>query len=276
MNNAAMKIEDTKIDDMKKADMKLSLHLAELRKRLFLILLVLAATMAGGLWIATDLLNYLRTLGPAAGIMWHAFSPWDSIRVYMQAAFLCSVGVSMPFILYQLWAFVRPGLRREERSAALRYIPLATLLFAAGVAFAYFVVFRSAFRFSATLNERMEMTETYGTAQYFSFMFSILLPVSLIFELPAVLMFLTKLRLIRPVFLRKYRRHAYLGLIAVSTFIAPPDFVSNLLIAAPLLLLFELSVMLSSFIHRRQVLLDRASESATGDPGSPQPQMQTG
>ncbi|MFC5401390.1 twin-arginine translocase subunit TatC [Cohnella soli] len=269
MNNA-----DMRNVDMKKDDMKLSLHLAELRKRLFLILLMLAVTMAGGLWIATDLVNYLQTLAPASAISWHAFSPWDSIRVYMQAAFLCSVAVSMPFTLYQLWAFVRPGLRREERSAALRYIPLATVLFAAGLIFAYFVVFRSAFRFAATLNDRMEMTETYGTAQYFSFMFSILLPVSLIFELPAVLMFLTKLRLIRPAFLRKYRRHAYLGLIAVSTFIAPPDFVSNLLIAAPLLLLFELSVMLSSFIHRRQLLHDLASESAIGDLGSPQ--MQSG
>jgi len=142
----------------------------------------------------------------------------------------------------------------------LRYIPLAALLFLAGLSFAYFVVFQSAFHFAGELNKRMDVTETYGAAQYFSFMFSILLPVSLIFELPAVFMFLTKLRILKPALLRKYRRHAYFGLIVVSTFIAPPDFISNILIAVPLILLFELSVLLSAHIYRKQTERDPAFE----------------
>jgi len=243
---------------MKEEGMKLSLHLGELRKRIFLIVVVLALTMIGGLLTATGLLNYLRTIEPAKAMNWHVFSPWDSIRLYMQVAFILSVGVTMPFILFQLWAFVRPGLHREERDAALRYIPLVALFFLAGLCFAYFVVFPSAFHFASGLNREMNVTETYGAAQYFSFMFSLLLPVSLIFELPALLMFLTKLRILNPVILRKFRRYAYFALIVLSTFIAPPDFISNLLIAAPLLLLYEFSVVLSARIHRKQVERDHA------------------
>jgi len=113
------------------------------------------------------------------------------------------------------------------------------------------------------LNKRMDVTETYGAAQYFSFMFSILLPVSLIFELPALLMFLTKLRMLKPALLRKFRRHAYFGLIIVSTFIAPPDFISNILIAIPLILLYELSVLLSAQIYRKQMERDHSFEEET-------------
>jgi len=81
--------------------MKLSLHLGELRKRIFLILVVLAVTMVGGLLSASGILNYLRTLEPANTMSWNVFSPWDSIRLYMQIAFIVSVGVSMPFILHR-------------------------------------------------------------------------------------------------------------------------------------------------------------------------------
>ncbi|WP_391574843.1 twin-arginine translocase subunit TatC [Cohnella sp.] len=243
---------------MKEKEMKLSLHLAELRKRVFRIVAVLVVTMVGGLLTANDVLAYLRSVKPADAVSWHVFSPWDSIRLYMQIAFIVSVGLSMPVILYQLWAFVKPGLREEERSATFRYIPLTALLFLAGLGFAYFVVFQSAFHFAGMLNKRMNVTETYGAAQYFSFMFSILLPVSLIFELPALLMFLTKLRMLKPGLLRKFRRHAYFGLIVVSTFIAPPDFLSNILIAIPLILLYELSVLLSARIYRKQMERDLA------------------
>lgn len=245
--------------------MKLAAHLQELRKRILQVLVVVAATMAVGFWTATDILNVLRTLEPASTMAWNVFSPWDSIRLYVSIAFLFSVGVSLPFILYQLWAFVRPGLVEEERRAARRYIPLAGLLFAAGLVFAYFVVFQSAFHFARMLNARMGVTETYGAAQYFSFMLSILLPVSLIFELPAVVMLLTKLRIVKPALLRKYRRHAYLGLIVISTFMAPPDLISNLLIALPLILLYELSVLLSSRIERQRIKPEPAFEVRMGD-----------
>jgi len=253
--------EANRLDGMgsvSEGEMKLSLHLGELRKRVLLVLIVLAVTMAGGFLSATGILNYLRTLEPANTISWNVFSPWDSIRLYMQVAFILSVGVSMPVILYQLWAFVRPGLRMEERTAALRYIPLAVLLFLAGLIFAYFVVFQSAFHFAGQLNKQMAMLETYGASQYFSFMFSILLPVSLIFELPVLFMFLTKLRILKPALLRKYRRQAYFGLVVVSTLIAPPDFISNILMAIPLILLYELSVLLSVHIYRKHIKHDLA------------------
>lgn len=247
---------------MQDDQMSLVDHLGELRTRIFKIVAVLAVTMIGGFIIATRLLNYLKGIPPASEVSWHAFSPWDGIRLYMQFAFLLSVGITLPFTLYQLWGFVRPGLREEERSATLRYIPLTVLLFLAGLSFAYFVVFKLAFTFTTKLNQSMNLTETYGITQYFSFMFNILLPVSLMFELPVLIMFLTRIRLLNPERLRKIRRYAYLILVILSTFIAPPDLVSNILIAIPLILLYELSVWMSGRIYRRQQEEERAREEA--------------
>jgi len=81
-------------DSMKEKEMKLSLHLAELRKRVFRIVAVLVVTMVGGLLTANDILAYLRSVKPADAVSWHVFSPWDSIRLYMQIAFIVSVGLS--------------------------------------------------------------------------------------------------------------------------------------------------------------------------------------
>lgn len=97
----------------------------------------------------------------------------------------------------------------------------------------------------------MELEETYGIAQYFSFMFNIVIPCALMFELPIVIAFLTALRLVTPTLLRKWRRYGYMLLVVLSTLVAPPDLLSNLFILVPFLLLFELSILLSAAIHKR-------------------------
>jgi sec-independent protein translocase protein TatC len=243
-------------EHMQDVSMSLADHLEELRKRLIWIILVLTVTMIAGFFAAKPLLEYLKQNEPASSINWNAFSPWDGIRVYMQVAFILSFVVTSPFTLYQLWSFVKSGLKETERKAALHYIPYSVFMFLAGLNFAYFIVFPLAFKFTLIFNKSMNLAEVYGVAQYFTFMFNILLPLSLLFELPIVVLFLTRLRILNPMRLRKMRRYAYMMLLIAATLVTPPDVISVLIVAIPLMGLYEISVLISRSIYLKQLVTD--------------------
>jgi len=184
--------------------------------------------------------------------------------MYMSFALVVGLIVTLPFSLYQLWAFLKPGLRPEEQKASLIFIPFAFLLFLLGLAFGYFVVFQMAFLFTSGIAGKLELKETYGIAQYFSFMFNILIPIALVFELPIVVMFLTKLRILNPKRLHKIRRYAYMILVVIAAVITPPDAISAIIVAIPMIVLYEFSVMLSGVIYRKQLLQDQTWEKEFG------------
>jgi len=239
-------------------------HLLELRKRLLWVLAVMTVSMIAGFFFARRLIVMLLHAKPAAGMAFslNAFSPWDSVRIFVQVSFLAGLCFALPFALFQLWLFVKPGLTELEQKATLRYIPGASFLFLTGIAFGYFVIFPMAFRFTIAVTQSLGLTETYGVAQYFSFLFNIVLPMSLLFQLPVVVMFLTQIRLINPMRLKKLRKAAYLLLIIIATFVTPPDLISDVLVAAPLILLYEASVLLSARLYRRQ--LEQSQEKEPG------------
>lgn len=240
------------MNPMKDDSMPLVDHLEELRKRMIWIVLVLVFTMVGGFFAAKPVLNMFRHVYPAADMKWNVFSPWDGLRIYMQFSFIISLLVTLPFILYHIWSYVKPGLHELEQKAALRYIPYTIVLFLAGLGFGYFLVFPLAFKFTSSLNQNLDLTETYGITQYFSFMFNILLPLSLLFELPVVIVFLTRIHLVNPKRLRKLRRYAYMILLLTATLVTPPDVISVLLVAGPLILLYEISIVFSAKVHISQ------------------------
>lgn len=236
-------------------------HLGELRKRIIWTLIVLVLTMIVGFFIAQPTILYLKSVEPASNIEWNVFSPWDSLRIYVNVAFIFALLVSLPFTLYQVWSFVKPGLRPQEQKASIVYIPFAFLLCLSGLAFGYFLVFPLAFFFTSTISGALQLTETYGISQYFSFMFNILIPLSLLFQLPIVVMFLTKLRILNPKILSKFRRYAYFILLIVGAVITPPDMISALIVTIPMIVLYEFSIMLAKIIFRKQQAEDEAREA---------------
>ncbi|MFD1954137.1 twin-arginine translocase subunit TatC [Paenibacillus thailandensis] len=240
--------------------MSLVEHLGELRKRIIYVLIVLVAGLIGGLFAADPAYEYLTSREPASGLALHAFSLWDGIGIYMKFAVVLALIPAIPFAAYQLWAFVKPGLRENEQRATVKYIPLALLLFLTGLAFSYFVVFPLAFNFTRHVTAQLNLEETYGMTQYFSFMFNIVIPISLLFELPLVVMFLTAIRILNPARLRKMRRLAYFVLIFIGTLVTPPDFISDILVAVPLIALYEASVYMAGLVYRKQVEADRKWE----------------
>lgn len=245
--------------------MSLVEHLSELRKRLIWVIVVLIIGMVIGLIFAQPLINYLQTVPPANTIKMNVFSPGDALRIYMNFGLVTGLIVTIPFALYHLWAFLKPGLREEEQKASLVFVPFAFLLFLVGLAFGYFVVFRMAFLFTSSISQRLALTETYGISQYFSFMFSIIIPLSLLFELPIVVMFLTRLRILNPAIMRKFRRYAYLVLVVVAAVITPPDATSMVLVFLPMIVLYEFSAFLSGLIYRKQLLADQQWEADKGE-----------
>ncbi|WP_442601861.1 twin-arginine translocase subunit TatC [Paenibacillus sp. KN14-4R] len=245
-------------------EMVLFEHIGELRKRLMWVLVFLIIGMGAGLYVAKPVLLYLQKLPPANGLEWHVFSPWDALRLYMSFSLVIGFIVTMPVLMYQIWAFVSPGLRDTERGAAIKYLPFAVLLYLLGLAFGYFVVFPMAFHFSTSISGSLNIIETYGAAQYFSFMFNIIIPLSILFELPIIVMFLTKIRLLNPARLSKFRRLAYMVLVILAAVITPPDAISAILVFVPMVVLYEFSVVLSGMIYRKQLAQDAAWEQEYG------------
>lgn len=249
---------------MKNEEMSLVEHLGELRKRIMWILVVLVIGMVGGLVAARPIIRYLKSIPPADGIGWNVFSPWDALRLYMNFGLAVGLLITLPVILFHIWAFVKPGLRETEQKASLLYVPYAFLLFLMGLSFGYWVVFPMAFYFTSSISKSLEITEMYGAAQYFTFMFNIILPLACVFEMPIVVMFLTKIKLLNPKRLHKFRRYAYMLMVILATVITPPDAISAILVSVPLIILYEFSVFMSGFIYRKQLANDAAWELEFG------------
>lgn len=225
-------------------------HLEELRGRIIKILLAFIVFFIINFiyvediyhWLIKDLDQKLAVLGPS-----------DILWVYMMIAAVLSMAAVIPVAAYQIWRFVAPALKHGERKVTISFIPFLFLLFLAGIAFGYFVLFPTVLGFLTTLSKGQ--FETLFTAEkYFRFMLNLTLPFGLLFEMPLVVIFLTKLGILNPVRLAKARKVSYFMLIIISILVTPPDFMSDILVTVPLLILYELSVTLSKIVYRKRLI----------------------
>jgi len=227
-------------------------HLQELRVRLIWTILFFVITLVIGFVLAEPVINFFKQSEAARGIPWNVFAFSDAIRVYLQFAFFIAIVLSLPFILFQIWGFVAPGLTKTEQKATAWFIPSAFLLFIGGASFAYFIIFPMIVHFLSKIAKQLGVQEMYGMSQYFGFMFNIIIPFGLLFELPIVIIFLTRIGIVRPALLVKFRKFAYLILVTVAAMITPPELVTNILVSVPLILLYEFSIWLSRIAVKRR------------------------
>lgn len=220
-------------------------HFEELRRRLLVVLISFIVSCCGGFvyvdqmydWLVMDLDGKLAILGPT-----------DILWVYFVIAGSVAVGITIPIAGFQVWQFVKPALSQKERTATLMYIPALAVLFAAGISFGYFVLFPMVLSFMQKIAAD-QVIMMYTADKYFRFLMNMTLPFGLLFELPVVVMFLTKLGILNPSRLAKARKLAYFLLIVISISITPPDFISDILVTVPLLILYEASVTLSRIVY---------------------------
>lgn len=234
---------------MENREMHVVEHLDELRKRLIQTLLAFMVSLFAAFiyvkdiyqWLVRDLEGKLSILGPS-----------DILWVYMMISGVFAVTVTIPVIAYQIWKFVSPALTKEEQKITLAFIPGLFILFVIGISFGYFLLFPIVLSFLTTLSAGQ--FETMFTAdKYFRFMINLTLPFGFLFEMPLVVMFLTRLGILNPLRLAKARKLSYFVLIVVSIFITPPDFISDILVIVPLLVLYELSVSLSKWVYKKRL-----------------------
>lgn len=238
---------------MKRADSKstsdrqmpLEEHIGELRRRVIRLLILFLLFMVAGFFLADDVVLYLKNQPVAAQIPWVVLGLTDAFKVYFLFSIVVGLVLTFPFALYQIWAFVSPGLTPRERRLTLSFIPAAVLLFLIGLAFGYFWLFPFMVQFMMNLAERLGAQEMYGMIHYFQFLITFVVPFGFVFQMPVLVLFLTRLQVISPQLLKRIRKYAYFALFVVAAVITPPDVFSHLLVTLPLIGLYELSILLS-------------------------------
>lgn len=244
---------------MEKEEMQLVDHLTELRKRIIVTFVIFLMALIGAFVFVKDIYQYLvKDLDGKLALL----GPGDILWVYMMLAAVVALAVTIPVAAYQVWKFIKPALKKEEQRATLMFIPGLFFLFIGGISFGYFVLFPLVLSF--LLNIAGDQFETFFTAErYFQFMLHLTLPFGFLFEMPAVVMFLTKLGIVNPQKLVKGRKFAYFILIVVSVLITPPDFISDVLVIIPLLILYEISITLSKIVYRKNKNIPTEAEVAS-------------
>lgn len=238
---------------MEKNELTVIEHFVELRRRLVFIVVFFLLAMIGSFFLAEPLIVYLQQTDEAASLELNAFRLTDPLKIYMQIAFIIACVITSPFVLYQLWAFISPGLYEKEKKITLAYIPVSVLLFLSGISFSYFVLFPFIVRFMNQLGDRMEINQVIGINEYFHFLLQITLPFGLLFQLPVIILFLTRLGIITPDFLSRVRKYAYFILLVIGALITPPDVLSHMMVTLPLLLLYEVSICISKLAYRKKM-----------------------
>ena len=243
--------------------MSLLEHIKELRRRLMFTAFFFAVFVMAGFFLAKPIILYLQQTDEAKLLTLNAFKLTDPLLVYMQFAVIIGAVMTSPLVLYQLWAFISPGLYEKERKVTLSYIPVSIILFLGGIAFSYFILFPFVVEFMTNLSDDLKVNQVIGIYEYFQFLIQLTLPFGLLFQMPVIIMFITRLGLVTPMMLAKIRKYAYFFLFVIAAFITPPDMLSDFMVAAPLLILYEISIIISRISYRKaqKAVIQEANQS---------------
>ena len=229
-------------------------HLEELRTRLLRAILGLVVAFLLSIGFCKDLWEIVSA--PAVDALRHlgvnppnlaAIKPMEQFNViYLKLPLLVSIFVASPWILYQVWAFISPGLYKREKKWATPFILCTAGLFITGGLFAYFVAFRYGLEFLLGIGRDIHVTNVVSIDEYFDLFVNVTLGVGLVFEMPVLIFFLTLLRLASPRFLIKHSRYAILAITILAAVVTPtPDIFNMMLFAVPMVLLFFVGVFVS-------------------------------
>lgn len=237
-------------------------HLEELRKRL------IASAIAAGIgfvvcYIFSEelfelLVIPLKKQMPAGDRLIFTNLP-EMFFIYLKTAFVSGILLVSPYIFYQLWLFIAPGLYKNEKKYVIPFVIFSTVLFAVGSLFGYFVVFPFGFKFfMGFANEYIQALPS--VKQYFSFAIKLLFAFGIIFELPVVTFFLARMGLVTSDFLRKKRKYAILLTFVIGAILTPPDVITQCMMAGPLIVLYEISIFIAKAAQKRETPEGLSSE----------------
>ena len=240
-------------------------HLVELRDRLLRAVVAVVVVFVGLMPWAGDIYDILAhpmmqalpegTRMIATGVVTPFFVP---MKVTLMVAFV----IALPFVLYQAWCFIAPGLYAHERRLGLPLVVGSTVLFIAGMAFCYFFVFGTVFKFIAQFAPK-SITPAPDIEQYLAFVMSMFLAFGLTFEVPVFVIVLTKMGIVDVPKLKEARPYVIVGAFVVAAVVTPPDVVSQLMLAIPMCLLYELGIWAAQIFIRHTKAPEDAEETAS-------------
>jgi sec-independent protein translocase protein TatC len=245
-------------------------HLVELRQRVVRALLAFAVVFFALFYWSNaiyDLVAYPLIKVLPEGTKMIATGVISPFLVPMKVTALVAFLVALPVILYQAWAFVAPGLYEHEKKLVLPLVFLSTLLFFVGIAFCYFFVFGAVFNFVYHWAPQ-SISVAPDIEQYLSFVLTMFLAFGVTFEVPVVVIVLVRAGIVTIEQLKQFRSYFIVGSFVVAAIVTPPDVVSQLLLAIPLCLLYELGIIMARFVQKSGAAAKAAADAAAADGGA--------
>ncbi len=230
--------------------MSLSGHLRELRNRILICVILLVVVFGICLSFAPRLVTLLTDMGRRYDYVYVYIAPQELFLVYMNVALVGAVVVCFPVLAYQVYAFCSPGLSGKERGYISGALIAGGLCFLVGVAFAYFISLPFMLRFLIQFTGEVDVAASISIQQYVSFLLTVFVIFGLVFELPVVSVLLTGLGLVKAEWLVKGRKVMIVIIFVLAAIITPPDIVSQIMVAVPMLGLYEISIALSRVVGR--------------------------
>src|SRR5690606_7085661 len=160
--------------------------------------------------------------------------------------------IAFPYIIYEFWKFISPGMRDNERKSARGFIFISSLLFFIGVLFGYYIVTPLSINFLGSYTVSSQVFNDFDLSSYIGLVRTSVIAAGFIFELPILIYLLTKIGLVTPEFLRKYRKINLVIVLILSAVITPPDIASQIIVAIPILILYEISIYISKVVIKKQ------------------------
>ncbi len=180
---------------------------------------------------------------------------------HIMVSLIAGIVVAFPYVFYQFWSFVKPGLKDGERKGARGVVIFVSLLFGSGVLFGYFLMAPLSVQFLGTYTVSAQVENIITLDSFISTVTTTTLASGLVFQLPMVIYFLARLGLVTPQLLRTYRKHAIVVVLVLSAIITPPDITSQILVSLPLMILYEISIQIARVVVRNNARRARASTS---------------
>lgn len=178
----------------------------------------------------------------------------EKFFTHLKVSFWLGITISIPYIFYELWRFIKPGLYTQEQKAARGMVTICSSLFLMGISFGFFVIAPFAIKFLAGYSlsvDNVMVNDATSLASYVNYLTMFTIPTGFVFEMPVIVFFLSRIGLLTPEFMRKYRKHSIVVILIFAAVITPPEVITQILIAIPVFVLYEISIFVSKRAYKK-------------------------
>lgn len=243
-------------------EMSLKDHLTELRNRIIRIGIFFIVGFAAGFYGASFIVEKLTDMGKLYGYKYVYIAPQELLMVYFSVAFVAAIIIAVPEAAREIYEFAKPGLYDKERTAFKFTLLFGTVCFCIGVAFAYKICVPFMLYFLINFNSVSVITAAISIQEYVSFLLTVFMIFGIVFELPVVVVIFTMLGIIKPVYLVKFRKVMIVLIFFLAAVITPPDPMSQIMVAIPVCVLYEISIVLSKLFYKKKSEDDKEKSPA--------------